>query len=120
LDAANGKIPAGIETRAGSAAAIVIAAKGYPNEPETGIPVEGLTDIPGENVAVFHGGTREEGGHTLSTGGRILAVSAWGDDLAHALESAYAAVGRVNIAGSFFRSDIGRRHAGAHKERTRP
>jgi len=119
LDAANGKIPDAIETRAGSAAAIVIAAKGYPDQPETGTPVEGLNDIPGENVAVFHGGTRTDGNTTLSTGGRILAVSAWGDDLARALEGAYAAVSRVKIPGSFFRSDIGRRHAGAHKERTK-
>jgi phosphoribosylamine--glycine ligase len=120
LDAANGKLPAGIETRAGSAVAIVIAAKGYPDQPETGVPVEGLAEIPGENVAVFHGGTRDEGSRTLSTGGRILAVSAWGDDLARALESAYVAVGRVKISGAFFRSDIGRRHAGAHKERMKP
>jgi phosphoribosylamine--glycine ligase len=119
LDAARGSIPKRIETLEGSCAAIVIAAKGYPNEPETGVPVEGLSEITGDNVTVFHGGTRIEGNKTLSTGGRILAVSAWGSDLAHALEAAYAAVGRVRIAGSFFRGDIGRRHTGADRERTK-
>jgi phosphoribosylamine--glycine ligase len=120
LGAAQGEFPSRLETREGSAAAIVVAAKGYPNEPETGMLVEGLSDIPGGNVAVFHGGTRTEGNTTLATSGRILTVSAWGDDLVHALDAAYAAVTRVNISGSFFRGDIGRRHVGAHKERTKP
>ncbi len=119
LDAANGKLPARVETRAGSAAAIVIAARGYPDQPETGVPVDGLDEIPGDAVAVFHGGTRAEGTGTLSSGGRILTVSAWSDDLSRALENAYAALGRIRIAGSFFRSDIGRRHLGANRERTK-
>ena len=119
LDAAQGKLPRHIETRAGSAAAVVIAAKGYPNEPETGVPVEGWNNVPGQNVAVFHGGTRAQENRILSTGGRILTVSGWGDDLPGALDAAYDAVRRINIAGSFFRSDIGRRHIGADRERTK-
>jgi phosphoribosylamine--glycine ligase len=108
-----------VETRAGSAATVVIAAKGYPNEPEMGSTVEGLDDIPGDTVAVFHGGTRAEDNKTLSAGGRILAVSGWGDDLQKALDAAYDAVRRIQISGSFFRGDIGRRHIGADRERTK-
>jgi phosphoribosylamine--glycine ligase len=119
LGAAQGTLPARIETRGGSAAAVVMAAKGYPNQPETGSTVEGLNDIPGENVAVFHGGTQVEETRTISTGGRILTVSGWGDDLQSALDAAYDAVRRINIAGSFFRGDIGRRHIGADRERTK-
>jgi phosphoribosylamine--glycine ligase len=119
LNAAQGNLPARIETRTGSAAAIVIAAKGYPNEPSTGTPVDGLSDIPGGNVAVFHGGTRTEDNKTISTSGRILTVSGWGDDLQSALDAAYDAVRRIKITGSFFRGDIGRRHIGADRERTK-
>ncbi|HKW13258.1 MAG TPA: phosphoribosylamine--glycine ligase [Candidatus Krumholzibacteria bacterium] len=119
LGAAQGNLPAHIETRGGSAAAVVIAAKGYPGEPETGSPVEGLNDIPQGNVAVFHGGTRTEDNKMLSTAGRILTVSGWGDDLQSALDAAYDAVRRIKITGSFFRGDIGRRHIGADRERTK-
>jgi phosphoribosylamine--glycine ligase len=120
FDAAKGKIPSRIEGRAAYAAAIVIAAIGYPDKPETGTQIEGLDRVQGDSVAVFHGGTHAEGGRTLSASGRILTVSAWGDDLPHALDTAYAAVRRIKIAGSFFRNDIGRRHIGAHRERTKP
>jgi phosphoribosylamine--glycine ligase len=118
-DAANGKLPARVETRPGSAAAVVIAAKGYPNEPETGVPVSGLSDVSGSNIEVFHGGTRSEDNKILSTSGRILTVSGWGNDLQSALDAAYDAVRRITIPGSFFRGDIGRRHTGADGERTK-
>ncbi|HET6348630.1 MAG TPA: phosphoribosylamine--glycine ligase, partial [Candidatus Krumholzibacteria bacterium] len=80
-DAARGKIPAAITTRAGSAATVVVASRGYPEHAETGVAVEGTDEIRGDHVAVFHGGTRMQAGRMVSSGGRILAVSAWGDDL---------------------------------------
>jgi phosphoribosylamine---glycine ligase len=117
-DAARGIIPSRIETRAGSAAAVVVAARGYPDHPETGVVVEGLDEIKGNDVVAFHGGTRHENGRTVSAGGRILAVSAYGDDLRHAIDAAYAAVHRIRIEGSFHRADIGRRHLPQSTERT--
>jgi phosphoribosylamine--glycine ligase len=120
LDAARGHLPARVETRAGGAAAVVVAARGYPENPETGVVIEGLNEIHGNNVVAFHGGTRADGDRILSAGGRILAVSAWADDLRGALDQVYAAVGCIRIAGAFHRSDIGRRHMDAHKERTKP
>jgi len=71
-------------------------------------------------VEIFHGGTRREGARVLTSGGRVLTVSAWGNDLQRAFDTAYAAVGHIRIARSFFRSDIGRRHLGIHPERTKP
>jgi phosphoribosylamine--glycine ligase len=89
-DAARGTIPSRVETRAGSAAAIVVAARGYPDHPETGVPVEGLDEIDSASV-VFHGGTRASEGRIFSSGGRILAVSAYGEDLRRALDAAWPA-----------------------------
>lgn len=116
-DAARGEIPTRANARAGSAAAVVIAAGGYPDQPETGVVVEGLKDIRGEHAVVFHGATRLEGDRVVSSGGRILAVSAWASDLRSALDAAYQAVSRIRIEGAFHRSDIGRRHIDS-KERT--
>jgi phosphoribosylamine--glycine ligase len=98
--------------------AVVIAAGGYPEQVETGVPIHGLDDVHSDNVAVFHGGTRAHDGRVVSSGGRILAVSAWGDDLRGALDTAYHAVDHIRIDGSFHRNDIGRRHLGAGNERT--
>jgi len=119
LEAARGNLPGRFEPRAGSAAAVVVAALGYPENPRTGDPVEGLDDIRSRDVVVFHGGTREEGGRVVTSGGRILAVSAWADDLPGAVGAAYEGVRHVRIPGSFHRSDIGRRHLNTH-ERTKP
>jgi phosphoribosylamine--glycine ligase len=117
-DAANGRIPARVATSAGFAAAVVIAARGYPDQPETGVPVEGLRDVTGESAVVFHGGTRMEGNTIVSSGGRILTVGARGGDLRSALDAAYDGVRRIRIEGSFHRGDIGRRHLTQPTERT--
>jgi phosphoribosylamine--glycine ligase len=118
-DAARGRIPARVDTRPGSAAAVVIAARGYPEHAETGVVVEGLDEVRGADVVVFHGGTRRDGERVVSSGGRILAVSARADSLRAALDEAYAAVGRIRIDGAFFRGDIGRRHSTQPTERTK-
>jgi phosphoribosylamine---glycine ligase len=117
--AAQGRLPSRIEPRAGSAAAVVIAARGYPERVETGVAIEGLDEIREENVMVFHGGTRAENESIFSAGGRILAVSAWAPDLRGAVDAAYGAVRRVRASGAFHRSDIGRRHIDASNERTK-
>jgi phosphoribosylamine--glycine ligase len=110
LDAARGDIPSRVDTHDGSAVAIVIAARGYPDHPETGAPIEGLGEIRGDNVVAFHGGTRRDDGRIVSSGGRILAVSARAGSLRGALDAAYDAVHKIHIPGAFHRTDIGRRH----------
>ncbi|MFE0761392.1 phosphoribosylamine--glycine ligase [Streptomyces smyrnaeus] len=99
----------------GAAVTVVVAADGYPAGPRTGDVIEGLAEIEqedGPQAYVLHAGTRaDEDGTVRSAGGRVLSVTATGADLAEARERAYAAVGRVRLAGSHHRTDIARRAA---------
>jgi phosphoribosylamine--glycine ligase len=116
--AARGQLPGTFAWRDGAAACVVIASRGYPGNVQTGVPVEGLGEAGGDEVVVFHAGTRAEAGRVVSAGGRVLAVTAWAPDLRAALERAYAAVDRIHVEGAFHRRDIGRRHLTSAKERT--
>jgi phosphoribosylamine--glycine ligase len=111
LDAASGRLPAEVPVRPGSAATVVVASQGYPDQYRTGIPIDGLhTPLP-EGSAVFHAGTkRAADGRVVTAGGRVLAVTGWARDLRAALRAAYDGVARVNFEGAFCRRDIGRRH----------
>jgi phosphoribosylamine--glycine ligase len=92
----------------GAAVAVVVAAHGYPGAPRTGDVIHGLMDAGRvDGVDVIHAGTaRGEDGALVTAGGRILAVTAVGDDVEDARAQAYAAVGRITIDGSHHRSDI--------------
>ncbi|MEA3051757.1 MAG: phosphoribosylamine---glycine ligase [Sphingomonadales bacterium] len=90
-----------------AALAVVMAAKGYPGEPETGGAVEGLDSLSGTGAVVFHAGTGLEEGRLVARGGRVLAVTAAGATVAEARDKAYAAVGRIRFPSGFCRSDIG-------------
>jgi phosphoribosylamine--glycine ligase len=88
--------------REGAAVTVVVAAPGYPEAPRTGDPVTGAG---GEGV--LHAGTAlTEEGLVVSAGGRVLAVTAVGADLAAARQAAYERVARVRLAGAHWRSDI--------------
>lgn len=105
----------------GASVCVVIASKGYPGDPQIGVAVDGLQDAAKvQGAVVFHAGTKREGATYYTNGGRVLVVSAAGDDLARARATAYEAVGRIRIAGSFHRTDIGpknieRKDAGSAK-----
>jgi phosphoribosylamine--glycine ligase len=58
------------------------------------------------NVKVFHAGTKLEGGHTMTDGGRVLGVTALGETLAEAKQNAYEAAAKIHFAGAFYRRDI--------------
>jgi phosphoribosylamine--glycine ligase len=108
-DAARGQLGQ-IQTKssAGASVCIVIASEGYPDSPQTGKAIGGLdaaAQVPG--AVVFHAGTRREGDNYYTTGGRILGVSATGQDLAAAGRTAYDAAGKISINGSFYRKDVG-------------
>jgi phosphoribosylamine--glycine ligase len=93
--------------RDGAAVTVVVAAHGYPHEPRTGDAIEGLEDI--EDVSVLHAGTaRDTSGRLVTSGGRVLSVTAVGADLSDARESAYRAVRMVKIDGAQHRTDIAR------------
>lgn len=92
-----------------AAATIVLAAQGYPDTPLTGSIIRGVPDAARmEGVEIFHAGTRrDEDGMLRAAGGRVLNVTALGDDLAQALARAYAAVDAIDWPGGFCRRDIG-------------
>ncbi|HET6754568.1 MAG TPA: phosphoribosylamine--glycine ligase [Jiangellaceae bacterium] len=94
--------------RDGSAVTVVVAAAGYPAAPRTGDVIEGLADAEAvEGVEVLHAGTRRDStGQLVSSGGRVLSVTATGSELAQARGRAYAAVERVRVEGGHFRRDI--------------
>ena len=88
---------------------VVIAAHGYPGKVRGGDPISGLDAAVGNDVKVFHAGTRIESGNVVSAGGRVLTVCALGDDLSVARDRAYEAARRIRLEGSFYRRDIGHR-----------
>jgi len=93
-----------------SSVCVVMAAKGYPDSYEKGKSISGLKDanaLPG--VVVFHAGTKEQDGEVLTQGGRVLGVTAIGEDTATAISRAYEAVGKIEWDGIHYRKDIGHR-----------
>ena len=92
----------------GAAVAVVLAAAGYPGTARTGDVVEGLAEAAAlDGVEVVHAGTAYDGdGRVVTAGGRVLAVTAVGADVADARAKAYAGVGAVRFEGSLFRTDI--------------
>jgi phosphoribosylamine---glycine ligase len=92
-----------------SSICIVLAARGYPEQPLRGSEIRGL-DRAAEGapeVIIFHAGTRCDGRRLLADGGRVLNVAALGPDLAEAHRRAYAAVDRIDWPEGFCRRDIG-------------
>jgi len=89
------------------AVCVVMAAGGYPGKYETGHVIEGLDRVEQvPDVCVFHAGTREVEHMTVTAGGRVLGVTALGDDLATAQRRAYEAVGMIRFQGAYHRRDI--------------
>ena len=93
-----------LQWRDDSAVTVVLAAQGYPESPQTGGAVSGIPEISGAQI--FHAGTSEEEGSLLSSGGRVLTVTGIGSDLTEARNVAYRAISQIELAGSFYRSDI--------------
>ncbi len=87
------------------AVTVVIAAKGYPDGPRKGDPIEGIDAVTG-GAYVLHAGTALAGEQLVSAGGRVLSVVATGTDLAAARARAYAAVDAVRLRGGHHRTDI--------------
>ncbi|MBI4729276.1 MAG: phosphoribosylamine--glycine ligase [Acidobacteria bacterium] len=91
---------------------VVLASGGYPGDYHTGLEISGLEAAATvEGVQVFHAGTARRDGRTVTAGGRVLAVSALGHDLAEARERAYDAAARIEFEGRHYRTDIAARAA---------
>jgi phosphoribosylamine--glycine ligase len=115
LYAAQGKLPAGSPTWSpGIAVCVVLAAAGYPGKVRSGDVIDGLAEdgqLAGEgtDLVVFHAGTKRDGQRLLTSGGRVLGVTARGADLDKARARVYGGIGRIEWKGMHFRKDIGLR-----------
>lgn len=98
-----------LKWRPGASCCVVLASDGYPDSPRTGLRIDGLEDADAiEGAVVFHAGTRRgEDGSVVTAGGRVLGVTAAGDDLDEARRVAYAACEHVRFPGRVMRRDIG-------------
>jgi phosphoribosylamine--glycine ligase len=89
---------------------VVVASGGYPGEYRTGLPISGLErDADVDGAVVFHAGTTERQGRVVTSGGRVLAVSGLGDDLAEARVRAYERCERIFFEGMHVRMDVAQR-----------
>lgn len=98
-----------VEFDKGSACCVVAASGGYPQSYETGLPISGLTEGGLEGASVFHAGTRLTDQGLLTSGGRVLGVTAVDDCLEKAIENAYQKLKQIEFKGMHFRTDIGQR-----------
>ena len=99
-----------LEWKRDTAVCVVMASEGYPGLYEKGRPIRGLdqaNSLPG--VTVFHAGTQQVGDDIVTSGGRVLGVTALGGNVQKAIEKAYQAVGKIQWQGAQFRKDIGQK-----------
>lgn len=88
---------------------VIMASGGYPKSYPKGIEISGLTDGQLEGVTVYHAGTAILDDKLVTSGGRVLGVTALGRDLNDALEKSYNAVEKIRFEGAHYRKDIGQR-----------
>jgi phosphoribosylamine--glycine ligase len=93
-----------IRWKNGAAVCVVLASRGYPEKAESGklIKIESLPD----DMICFHAGTKNENGTILTSGGRVLGLTAWEDRIDSALKNVYANVGKIDFDGMQYRKDI--------------
>jgi phosphoribosylamine--glycine ligase len=100
-----------IRWKQAAAACVVLASEGYPGRYATGKVIAGLDRVLPDAI-VFHAGTLMQDGRLLTAGGRVLGVTAWGEDLDQALDVAYRTVRGISFEGMHYRKDIGHRAKG--------
>ena len=105
-----------VEWSEGAAACVILASGGYPSHYEKGKPITFPASTP-ENVTVYHAGDKLQGGKLVTSGGRVLGISATAPTLETALADAYEAAETITFDGKFMRRDIGRRALAAMEER---
>jgi phosphoribosylamine--glycine ligase len=101
-----------VKVHAATAVCVVMASQGYPDEYKVGKQVFGLDLIKAEDgVVVFHAGTKKEGATIVTSGGRVLGVTAIGfnNELEQTIQNAYHTVEKITFDGAYYRSDIGKK-----------
>src|SRR6267143_1460327 len=107
--------PARLKWKPGASACVVIASGGYPGKFVTGERIEGLTDAGSVNgVEVFHAGTSRDGDSIVTSGGRVLGVTAAADSVERALAAVYQAAAKIHFEGVHYRKDIAARAGRVH------
>ena len=102
-----GEVP--VRFRGGSACCVVLASDGYPGKYQTGFEISLGDAERADNVFVYHAGTKLEQGRLVTSGGRVLGVTAIGCDASSARYAAYAVAERIHFERAFYRRDIGAR-----------
>ena len=95
-----------LETSTGACVSVVLASGGYPENPEKGKEITGLYKVP-PGALLFHSGTAKRDDGYITSGGRVLSVTATGANIEEARQKAYAAVAKINFEGMQYRKDIG-------------
>jgi phosphoribosylamine--glycine ligase len=108
-DVAAGRLDAKkMRWKPGASVCVVLTAGGYPGKYETGKRIEGLTSITDNaGVVAFHAGTKLSGTDIVTSGGRVLGVTAAAPDMSAALRAAYQGVSKIHFEGKHYRKDIG-------------
>ncbi len=97
------------ENEPGAAVCVVIASGGYPEKYEKGKQIFGLDGRIEDDVIVFHAGTQWDDDRIVTSGGRVLGVTAKGNDIKTAVDTVYRAVGKIAFDGAYYRKDIAAR-----------
>ncbi len=98
---------ANVEISDNSAACVIMASGGYPKKYQTGIEINGLVNGNLENATVYHAGTKLENDKLLTSGGRVLGITATGENIETAIKAAYSQVEKVTFENAHYRNDIG-------------
>lgn len=98
-----------LQWKSSACATIVLASEGYPEIYPKGLPITGYEDSA-ENTIIFHAGTKRAGENLVTSGGRVMALTVLGDDLATTLQTAYQQVEHIQFAGMHYRRDIGKEY----------
>jgi phosphoribosylamine---glycine ligase len=101
-----------LQWQSGSAVCVVAAAAGYPDSYEKGQLITGIKDAESSGAIVFQAGTLLKHGDLFTDGGRVLGITAVGENFQQAIERAYQSVNLINFAGIYYRRDIGYRVRG--------
>lgn len=96
-----------IQTDERAAATVVAVSGGYPGDYEKGKVINGLNDLPVEDTIVFYAGTKNEDGEVVTNGGRVLAVTSFGQNITEAAELSNYMLEQLYFEGMYFRTDIG-------------